>query len=153
MIISSIQYFFLFVSAYALVGVLTPVMRKIAISKKILDNPNSTHKSHSNPTPYLGGVAIILGVLVVTYAALIFSGRNSNNFWLATTLLGPALAMGLIGLWDDLKNLHPLPRFIGQSIAGVFVALLLILTNTIGNPTGSQFFDVLITVFLGCWNM
>ena len=147
MIISSIQYFFLFVSAYALVGVLTPVMRKIAISKKILDNPNSTHKSHSNPTPYLGGVAIILGVLVVTYAALIFSDRNSNNFWLATTLLGPALAMGLIGLWDDLKNLHPLPRFIGQSIAGVFVALLLILTNTIGNPTGSQFFDVLISVF------
>jgi UDP-GlcNAc:undecaprenyl-phosphate GlcNAc-1-phosphate transferase len=147
MIISSIQYFFLFVSAYALVGVLTPVMRKIAISKKILDNPNSTHKSHSNPTPYLGGVAIILGVLVVTYAALIFSDRNSNNFWLATSLLGPALAMGLIGLWDDLKNLHPLPRFIGQSIAGVFVALLLILTNTIGNPTGSQFFDVLITVF------
>lgn len=147
MIISSIQYFFLFISSYALVGVLTPVMRKIAISKKILDNPNSTHKSHSNPTPYLGGVAIILGVIVVTYAALFFSDRNSNNFWLATTLLGPALAMGLIGLWDDLKNLHPLPRFIGQSIAGVFVALILILTNTIGNPTGSQFFDVLITVF------
>lgn len=147
MIISSIQYFFLFISSYALVGVLTPVMRKIAISKKILDNPNSTHKSHSNPTPYLGGVAIILGVVVVTYAALFFSDRNSNNFWLATTLLGPALAMGLIGLWDDLKNLHPLPRFIGQSIAGVFVALILILTNTIGNPTGSQFFDVLITVF------
>jgi UDP-GlcNAc:undecaprenyl-phosphate GlcNAc-1-phosphate transferase len=122
-------------------------MRKIAISKKILDNPNSTHKSHSNPTPYLGGVAIILGVIVVTYAALFFSDGNSNNFWLATTLLGPALAMGLIGLWDDLKNLHPLPRFIGQSIAGVFVALILILTNTIGNPTGSEFFDVLITVF------
>jgi len=147
MIISSIQYFFLFISSYALVGVLTPVMRKIAISKKILDNPNSTHKSHSNPTPYLGGVAIILGVVVVTYAALFFSDRNSNNFWLATSLLGPALAMGLIGLWDDLKNLHPLPRFIGQSSGGVFVALILILTNTIGNPTGSQILDVFITVF------
>lgn len=147
MIISSIQYFFLFISSYALVGVLTPVMRKIAISKKILDNPNSTHKSHSSPTPYLGGAAIILGVVVVTYAALFFSDRISNNFWLATSLLGPALAMGLIGLWDDLKNLHPLPRFIGQSTGGVFVALILILTNTIGNPTGSQILDVFITVF------
>jgi len=147
MIITSIQYFFLFASAYALVGVLTPVMRKIAISKKIFDNPNSSHKSHSKPTPYLGGVAIILGVLIITYAALFFSDQNLNNFWLATSLLGPALAMGLIGLWDDLKNLHPLPRFIGQSIAGVFVAQILILTNTIGNPTGSQILDVFITVF------
>jgi UDP-GlcNAc:undecaprenyl-phosphate GlcNAc-1-phosphate transferase len=145
--ITSIQYFFLFVSSYVLVGVLTPILRKVAISKKILDNPNSVHKSHLNPTPYLGGVAIILGVLVVTYAALIFSGQNSNNFWLATTLLGPALAIGLIGLWDDLKNLQPLPRLISQSLAGILVALLLITTNTMGNPTGSQFFDTLITVF------
>jgi UDP-GlcNAc:undecaprenyl-phosphate GlcNAc-1-phosphate transferase len=147
MSITSIQYFFLFVFSYSLVGILTPILRKLAISKKILDNPNSAHKSHLNPTPYLGGVAIILGVLVVTYAALIFSGQNSNNFWLATTLLGPALAMGLIGLWDDLKNLQPLPRLISQSIAGILVASLLITTNTMGNPTGSQVFDILITVF------
>jgi UDP-GlcNAc:undecaprenyl-phosphate GlcNAc-1-phosphate transferase len=55
--------------------------------------------------------------------------------------------MGLIGLWDDLKNLQPLPRLISQSIAGILVASLLITTNTMGNPTGSQFVDILITVF------
>ena len=64
MIISQPQYFLLFVSSYALVGFLTPLMRKLAISKEILDRPNSDHKSHIEPIPYLGGVAIILGVIL-----------------------------------------------------------------------------------------
>jgi len=121
-------------------------MRRIAISKNILDRPDSTHKSHTSPTPYLGGVAITIGVLIVTYSALIISGAGADNFWLATSLLGPAVAIGVIGLWDDIKNLHPLPRFIGQSIAGVVVASLLIFTNNLGNPTGSTLFDVFITI-------
>jgi UDP-GlcNAc:undecaprenyl-phosphate GlcNAc-1-phosphate transferase len=121
-------------------------MRRIAISKEILDRPNSNHKSHTSPTPYLGGVAIAIGVLIVTFGALIMSGAGVNNFWLATSLLGPAVAIGAIGLWDDVKNLHPLPRFIGQSIAGVVVASILILTNNLGNPTGSTLLDVFITV-------
>ena len=121
-------------------------MRRIAISKDILDRPDSTHKSHTSPTPYLGGVAIIIGVLIVTYGALIMSGAGANNFWLATSLLGPAVAIGVIGLWDDIKNLHPLPRFIGQSIAGLIVAILLVFTNNLGNPTGSTLLDILITV-------
>jgi UDP-GlcNAc:undecaprenyl-phosphate GlcNAc-1-phosphate transferase len=121
-------------------------MRRIAISKEILDRPDSTHKSHTSPTPYLGGVAIAIGVLIVTYSALIMSGAGANNFWLATSLLGPAIAIGVIGLWDDIKNLHPLPRFIGQSIAGVGVASFLIFTNNLGNPTGSTLLDVFITI-------
>jgi UDP-GlcNAc:undecaprenyl-phosphate GlcNAc-1-phosphate transferase len=121
-------------------------MRRIAISKEILDRPDSIHKSHSSPTPYLGGVAIAIGVLIVTYSALIMSGAGANNFWLATSLLGPAVAIGVIGLLDDIKNLHPFPRFIGQSIAGVVVASLLIFTNDLGNPTGSTLLDVFITV-------
>ncbi|MDA3030238.1 MAG: MraY family glycosyltransferase [Actinomycetota bacterium] len=144
--ISSLEYFLLLISSYALVGILTPLMRRIAISKDILDRPDSTHKSHTSPTPYLGGVAIIIGVLIVTYGALIMSGAGANNFWLATSLLGPAVAIGVIGLWDDIKNLHPLPRFIGQSIAGLIVAILLVFTNNLGNPTGSTLLDILITV-------
>jgi UDP-GlcNAc:undecaprenyl-phosphate GlcNAc-1-phosphate transferase len=121
-------------------------MRRIAVSKDILDWPDSTHKSHTSPTPYLGGVAITIGVLIITYGALIMSGAGPNNFWLATSLLGPAVVIGVIGLWDDIKNLHPLPRFIGQSIAGVVVASILIFTNNLGNPTGSTLFDVFITI-------
>jgi len=144
--ISDIQYLTLFVITCTLVGLLTPVMRRVAISKQILDIPLSAHKSHTQAVPYLGGVAILIGVVVVSYAALVFNGFTRNNFWLATSVLAPAVAMGLVGLWDDLKNLPPLPRFIGQSIAGLVVAVLLVMSKNVANPTGSTYIDVLITV-------
>ena len=146
MAISQVDYFFLFVTSYVLVGLLTPVMRKIALAQGVLDRPNSAHKSHKNPVPYLGGVAIIIGVVTVSYIALISNKFIWSNFWLATSVLGPAVVMGLVGLWDDLKSLNPLPRFIGQSVAGLVVAFILILNENIGNPTGITVLDVAITV-------
>ena len=136
----------LFVVSYVLVGLLTPLMRKIAISQGVLDYPNSDHKSHKKPVPYLGGVAIIIGVILVSYLALIFSKFAWSNFWLATFVLGPAVVMGLVGLWDDLKSLNPLPRFIGQSIAGLMVSIILVVNDNVGNPTGITGLDVAITV-------
>lgn len=146
MIISQVGYFFLFVISYALVGLLTPLMRKIALAQGVLDRPNSTHKSHKNPVPYLGGVAIIIGVVIVSYIALISNKFTWSNFWLATSVLGPAIVMGLVGLWDDLKSLNPLPRFIGQSVAGLVIAIILILNDNVGNPTGITVLDAAITI-------
>ena len=146
MAISQVDYFFLFVISYVLVGLLTPLMRKIALTQGVLDRPNSAHKSHKKPVPYLGGVAIIMGVVIVSYIALISNKFIWSNFWLATSVLGPAIIMGLVGLWDDLKSLNPLPRFIGQSIAGIVVAFILILNDNIGNPTGITVLDAAITV-------
>ena len=146
MTILQIDYFILFIISYVLVGLLTPVMRKIALAQGVLDRPNSAHKSHKNPVPYLGGVAIIIGVVIVSYIALISNKFTWSNFWLATSILGPAVVMGLVGLWDDLKSLNPLPRFIGQSIAGLVVAIILILNDNIGNPTGITVLDAALTV-------
>ena len=145
--ITNTDYFLLFVISYLFVGLLTPVMRKIAVATDVVDKPNSSHKSHKKPVPYLGGVAIIIGVILVSYSTSLVSNFTSGTFWLATSVLGPALALGLIGLWDDVKNLPPLPRFMAQSIAGIFTASVLIITDNVGNPTGSAIFDSLITVF------
>ena len=144
--ITNQEYFLLFVTSYLLVGALTPLMRKIAIAKDVVDMPNAVHKSHKQAVPYLGGVAIIIGVITISYSTSLISNFTSTTFWLATSVLGPALLLGLIGLWDDLKNLKPLPRFIAQTMAGVFTAAVLILGNNVGNPTGSQIFDSIITI-------
>jgi UDP-GlcNAc:undecaprenyl-phosphate GlcNAc-1-phosphate transferase len=144
--ITNKEYFLLFVTSYLLVGALTPLMRKIALATNIVDNPNMAHKSHKKAVPYLGGVAIIIGIISISYSTSLVSNFTSNTFWLATSVLGPALLLGLIGLWDDLKNLNPLPRFIAQTAAGLFTAAALILGNNVGNPTGSQIFDSIITV-------
>ena len=144
--ITNKEYFLLFVTSYLLVGVLTPLMRKIALATNVVDNPNAAHKSHKQAVPYLGGVAIIIGIISISYSTSLVSNFTSNTFWLATSVLGPALLLGVIGLWDDLKNLKPLPRFIAQTVAGIFTAAVLTLGNNVGNPTGSQIFDSIITV-------
>ncbi len=141
------QYSTLFLITTLSVGLLTPIMRSIALRSNVVDTPNQDHKTHRLPTPYLGGVAIMVGALSVTYFALFEYGPTQSNVALASSLLIPAFLMGLVGLADDIRNLSPWPRFIAQSIAGLLTAVVLTWTNTLGSPTGSAFLDVIITVF------
>ncbi len=136
----------MFASTFTLVGALTPVMRSIALRTNFVDQPNAAHKSHQEPIPYLGGVAIILGILIIVYASILTQNNFKNDFWLATSLLGPALILGIVGLIDDRKALPPLPRFMAQTAAGVFTAILIIATDTVGNPSGNSLLDAVITV-------
>ena len=144
--ITSTQYFLLFSSTFALVGALTPVMRRVALKTNFVDQPNAAHKSHTEAIPYLGGVAIILGILGITYAALFTQENMRENIWTATSLFGPALILGIVGLIDDRRALPPLPRFIAQSAAGIFTAILIIATDTVGNPSGNSLLDAFITI-------
>ena len=89
---TGLQYFLLFFATFALVGALTPVMRKIAISKKIYDLPNAAHKTHKEPVPYLGGVAIIIGVTVIAYSAAIYKNFNREDFLLLTSIPTPGIS-------------------------------------------------------------
>jgi UDP-GlcNAc:undecaprenyl-phosphate GlcNAc-1-phosphate transferase len=141
------QILILFFASFALVGLLTPLMRKLALKIDFVDIPNSMHKSHIEPIPYLGGVAIILGTTVVTFSALATQDNLRPNFWTAASVFVPALVLAIVGLIDDKKMLEPLPRFIVQLIAGIFTAIMLIITSTVGNPTGNSIVDAVITVF------
>ena len=144
--ITSLDYFYALSSTFILVSILTPVMRKIAFNLKLVDRPNFSHKTHTIPVPYLGGLAIIIGIFSVSYFGLIIRDRTSNEFFIASSLFIPALLLGMIGLIDDIKNLSPFSRLVAQTIAGSFTALVLILTDTFGNPTGKVYLDTIITV-------
>ena len=144
--ITSNQYLLLFVSTFVLVGALTPLMRRFALKTNFVDRPNAAHKSHDEPIPYLGGIAIILGVLLITYGALLTQENMKGNIWTATSLFGPALILGIVGLIDDRRALPPLPRFIAQSAAGIFTAVLILATDTVGNPSGNSLLDAFITI-------
>jgi UDP-GlcNAc:undecaprenyl-phosphate GlcNAc-1-phosphate transferase len=140
-----LQFVLLFVSSAIAVGILTPIFRKIAIKLEIMDIPNSNHKTHREPTPYLGGVAIMIGLSLVIIVATLFF--DPPSMMLVFAVLGPALLLGIVGLIDDIHNLSPRPRFIAQTCVGVAVATLLIQTKTVGSPTGSRVIDVLISIF------
>ena len=140
------EYLALFATALIFVGVLTPLVRKVALKIEILDAPTEAHKTHKEAIPYLGGVAIIIGTCLTTYLAIVVSGQ-SRALSLVSAVLIPAVLMGVIGLIDDVKKLSPWPRFIAQNLFGLVIALILIATSTLGSPTGNTQIDLLITIF------
>ena len=144
--IDLLGYTGLFLVSLLIAAISTPFFRNLALKQKILDTPNSERKIQRTAVPYLGGFGIALAVVLTTFAAITFSEATSENYFLALSVLAPAIVLGLIGFIDDKKHLTPLSRFIAQTFAGVFTALVLILTNTVGNPTNSIFLDVLLTI-------
>ncbi|MFM8921589.1 MAG: glycosyltransferase family 4 protein [Candidatus Nanopelagicaceae bacterium] len=137
------QYLYLALATFIFVGVITPLMRKLAIRIGAVDAPNMARKVQTEPVPYLGGVAIVFGVLVSTYSVVVIENRELA---LASTVLIPATAMAVMGLVDDLRGLPPWPRLISQTLVGVLVAAILISTDTIGTPSKIFIVDALITI-------
>ena len=144
--IDLIGYIGLFVASLIIAATSTPLFRNLAVKRKILDTPNSERKIQRTAVPYLGGFGIALAVVATTLIAITISDASTENYLLALSVLAPAMALGLIGFIDDKKHLTPLSRFIAQTFAGVFTALVLILTNTVGNPTNYLLLDVLLTI-------
>ena len=52
------------------------------------------------------------------------------------TVLLPALVLGAMGLFDDLRSLSPWPRLIAQTVIGTAVAFVIVNSGTIGTPFG-----------------
>jgi UDP-GlcNAc:undecaprenyl-phosphate GlcNAc-1-phosphate transferase len=136
------QYLTLGVAAFALTGLLTWPVRALAIRLGAMDKPNLARKTQTEPVPYLGGVAIALGITIITFAAVFVGGNatGENNGQLkdlALTVLLPALVLGAMGLFDDLRSLSPWPRLITQTVVGSIVAFVIVENGTIGTPFGN----------------
>ena len=70
MIISAGQFAILGVAAFALTGLMTWPIRALAVRLGAMDAPNLARKTQAEPVPYLGGVAIALGISIITFAAV-----------------------------------------------------------------------------------
>jgi UDP-GlcNAc:undecaprenyl-phosphate GlcNAc-1-phosphate transferase len=152
MSISTTQFFILGVAAFALTGLLTWPVRALAIRLGAMDAPNLARKTQIEPVPYLGGVAIALGITITTLAAVFVGGnKNLENTDqirdLALTVLLPAIVLGAMGLIDDLRSLSPWPRLITQSVVGTVVALVIVNAGTTGTPFGTSTFNTAVTIF------
>jgi UDP-GlcNAc:undecaprenyl-phosphate GlcNAc-1-phosphate transferase len=141
MSITAMQFAILGVAAFALTGLLTWPVRALAIRLGAMDAPNLARKTQAEPVPYLGGVAIALGISLITLGAVFVGGNatGENNGQLkdlALTVLLPALVLGAMGLFDDLRSLSPWPRLITQTLVGTIVAFVIVENGTIGTPFG-----------------
>jgi UDP-GlcNAc:undecaprenyl-phosphate GlcNAc-1-phosphate transferase len=99
--------------AFLLAGVLTlllvPSTDRLARRLGAIDLPNE-RSLHEAPTPKLGGLAILAGVLVAGLIWLPWDGETR------AMLIG-AVLIGLVGLLDDVYDLDAAPKLIGQTAA------------------------------------
>lgn len=112
----------LFHFAFALLGsiLLTGVIRRYALSRKILDMPNQ-RSSHSVPTPRGGGLAI---VLAFTLALLILFFLGWINRFDLIALCSSLLVAG-IGFCDDHAHVSARWRFLIHILAALLALYFL----------------------------
>ncbi|MGH2811476.1 MAG: MraY family glycosyltransferase [Actinomycetota bacterium] len=89
--------------AAALVATLlaTPLARAAALRFGAMDLP-AERKAHSDPIPYLGGLAMILAFVVAVGSGGLARGLQ-GAYPQALAILGGGLVLAAVGLWDDLK--------------------------------------------------
>lgn len=118
----------------AVAFVTAPLSIKIANVMGIIDKPKDARRVHKKPIPRFGGMSIFLGS---TVAMTIPAGMNSK---IMTAMLG-GLLMYLLGVIDDMYDIKPAVKFLGQAAIASFVYALGIritfISNYFGmNPTG-----------------
>lgn len=111
--------------AMAATLVLTPVVIKGAGALKLFDSPDGGRRTHDQPVPRLGGIAVYLGTAA---AACIIFVRTSPRFttpgpvgdeqirFLTGAFIGSALLF-LAGLVDDVRGLSAGAKFFAQVCA------------------------------------
>jgi UDP-GlcNAc:undecaprenyl-phosphate GlcNAc-1-phosphate transferase len=120
--------------AVSFVGSLTAtwLCKKIAIKFGIVDRPDDLVKTHKGPIAYLGGVGMLIGLTVGVLAGIGYL-RDEEFFspvlkWLLGILGGGAIAC-FIGLADDIFDMKPKQKILGQAAAAVILLLAGITPN------------------------
>lgn len=121
------------VAAMGVTFLLTPVAIRIAVRTEFFDHPVG-YKGHDRPTPYLGGLAVIAGLLA---GSLIFDAADEY-----LRLIVAALAIFAVGTLDDRIGLGVTLRLIVQVATAVAVWAVDLGWTMLDNPT----WDLILTI-------
>src|SRR5713226_2348561 len=121
------RLFFLLIPAAiaALITVaLAPLARRLAFAVGAVDHPGP-RKIHSEPIPRFGGLAVILSATFVIVA--LYSLKLLDREIIATRLL-TGLAVGLlpilfISIFDDIRPLPAMPKFLAHTLGATIVVI------------------------------
>ena len=106
-----------------------PLSIKLAHKLGVIDRPKDARRVHKKPIPRFGGMSIFLGSMA---AMLIPAGMNSK----IAVAMGGGFLMYLLGIADDIKNLRPAVKFLGQLIIASGVYALGVRITFISNYFG-----------------
>ena len=140
-------YVLAFGVSLALVLLLTPLARRLAVWLGAIDMPHD-RKVHENPTPTLGGVAILLAVIIslllckvlATYSSALAKPLGMVDALSSYQLLGIILAatfIAVLGAVDDMRHLSPWMKLAGQVMAALVLVSFGVEISTIALPRGN----------------
>ncbi|MFF5109303.1 glycosyltransferase family 4 protein [Streptosporangium sp. NPDC000509] len=112
-------------------------LRRLALRWDLTDHPGG-HKTHSRPTPYLGGVAITVGTVVPTVITLGLADLQIIAILLA------AATVSLLGLIDDITPLPAATRLIVETA----VAIGVVFSGVQATVTGTWLDSVLTVAWI-----
>ena len=121
---------------------LTPLALGFAQRRGLLDHPRS-HKAHTEPVPYLGGVAMILAFAAVVGAVAVSSHPSGADLGALAVILGLGSGLAGLGLLDDLLDLPITPRLVVELAAALTVCASGTRAHIRGVPLWT---DVLVSV-------
>jgi UDP-GlcNAc:undecaprenyl-phosphate GlcNAc-1-phosphate transferase len=100
---------FAFLLAGILALLLVPLTDRLARRVGAIDFPGE-RKLHEAPTPRLGGLAILVGVLAASLIWLPWEGETRS-------ILVGAILIAAVGFLDDVYELGAAPKLLGQTVA------------------------------------
>jgi UDP-GlcNAc:undecaprenyl-phosphate/decaprenyl-phosphate GlcNAc-1-phosphate transferase len=118
------SYALVFIVAFVVTLIATPLVRKSAIALDIIDHPDAGRKEHKFPIAYLGGFAVFLGIILALGASyMIVDGPAGQLAPVPVSVLVGILAITFTGLADDIWKWDARLKIAGQLVAAAALAI------------------------------
>ncbi|GJM18098.1 MAG: undecaprenyl-phosphate alpha-N-acetylglucosaminyl 1-phosphate transferase [Phycisphaeraceae bacterium] len=130
-------YIGVLVVAFLVTLLVTPIVRRLAVSNGVIDHPDETRKQHRMPIAYLGGVAVLLGLLAGVFYSYIAPEISPDllvhheSVFRVDGIFPPQLPLwivagfsviAIVGLLDDVYGVSPRVKIGGQLFGAACLA-------------------------------
>lgn len=121
--------------AFGIAFAMTPPVKRFAERIGAIDRPDGERRMHDHPIPRMGGLAIFLGFIVTV---LIFTEISEQ----VMGMLVGAIIIVAMGAIDDIVNLKPWVKLLGQFAAALVAVRCGIVFTTLSSLSAAGFTDI-----------
>ena len=131
----------IFVVAFAVTLLVTPLVRRLAVLAGAVDLPDQSRKAHTYPVAMFGGVAVFIGLIIAIATGYVYmDGVAADYRPLPLAIVLGMVAIMFTGLADDLWGWDPRLKIAGQLVAAAALAV---------NDIGVRVAEGLLKPFMG----
>ena len=103
---------FILAVSFIITFMATPIVKFLAEKFGVVDVPKDNRRMHKKAMPLMGGLAMFYG-FIVSIAVFVPVSRQLVGLFIGATVIV------IVGIIDDKKNLHPIPKLICQIVAAL----------------------------------